>query len=93
MFSREEIALIVLILDIRHKPTDNDRVMYDYIKSTNKPYLLIANKADKIANSKVGAHILDIRKELNLSDDEILLPFSSEKKIYTEDIWKHIDFC
>ena len=37
LFSRENISLIVLILDIRHKPTENDKMMYEYIKSTNKP--------------------------------------------------------
>ena len=91
LFSRENIALIVLILDIRHKPTENDQIMYEYIKSTSKPYLIIANKADKIAPTKVDARILEIRQELNLSKEEKLLPFSSERRIYQEETWKFID--
>ena len=63
LFSRENIELIVLILDIRHKPTENDKIMYDYIKSTNRPYIIVANKADKIAVTKVNNSIMDIKKE------------------------------
>lgn len=91
LFSRENIALIVLLLDIRHKPTENDKMMYEYIKSAKKPYIIIANKADKIAVTKVNEAILNIKKELNLSDEEKILPFSSERKIYTEEVWNNIE--
>lgn len=91
LFSRENISLIVLILDIRHKPTENDRLMFEYIKNTKKPYLLIANKADKIAVTKVKESVEDIKKELGMSKGEIILPFSAERKIYTEEIWNNIE--
>ena len=90
LFSRENISLIVLILDIRHKPTENDKMMYEYIKSTNKPYLIVANKADKIAITKVNEALNDIKNELNLKE-ELILPFSSERKIYIEDTWNKIN--
>lgn len=80
LFSRENINLIVLLLDIRHKPTENDRLMYEYIKSTNKPYLIIANKADKIAVTKVNAAVQEIRNALNMEVEETILPFSAERK-------------
>ena len=82
LFSREYIALIILILDIRHKPTDNDMMMYNYIKNTNRPYLIVANKADKIAVTKVDDAISKIRSDLGLSDNELIFPFSSDRKIY-----------
>lgn len=91
LFSRENIELIVLILDIRHKPGENDKMMYEYIKSANKPYIIIANKADKIAVTKVDEAVSEIKKELNLSNEEVILPFSSERKIYKEDVWKEIE--
>lgn len=91
LFSRKNISLIILILDIRHKPTEDDRIMYDYIKSTNNPYVIIANKADKIAITKVENAILEIRNELNLNDEEILLPFSSARKIYIDDIYTKLE--
>lgn len=91
LFSRENIKLIILLLDIRHKPTENDNLMYEYIKSTNKPYLIIANKADKIAVTKVNDAVLEIKKELGMSEEETILPFSSERKIYIENTWNIID--
>ena len=90
LFSREEIKLIVLILDIRHKPTENDKLMYEYIKSTEKPYLIIANKADKIAVTKVDDAVNKIKKEFETNEKEIILPFSSERKIYIEETWNKI---
>lgn len=90
LFSRENISLIILLLDIRHKPTENDKLMYDYIKNTRKPYLIVANKADKIAVTKVGDSVEEIRKELGMNKEEIIIPFSSERKIYIEDTWNNI---
>ena len=52
--------MIVLLIDIRHKVSENDKMMYEYIKSTTKPYLIIANKADKIAITKVEDAVLEI---------------------------------
>ena len=91
LFSRENIRLILLILDIRHKPTENDKLMYEYIKSTNKPYMIITNKADKIAITKVNEALSKIKEELEMKEEEIILPFSSERKIYIEDIWSNIN--
>ncbi len=90
LFSRENIAKILLLLDIRHKPNENDKLMYDYIRSTKRPYLIIANKADKIAITKVDEAVQEIRQSLNLSDKEIVLPFSAERKIYSDSVWKNI---
>ena len=90
LFTREKINQIILLLDIRHKPTENDKMMYEYIKNTGKPYLIIANKADKIAITKVESAVEEIKRELNLSEKETILPFSAERKIYTEEVWNKI---
>ncbi len=82
--------MIVLLLDIRHKPTENDKLMYDYIRNTGRPYLIVANKADKIAVTKVNDTVVEIRNDLGMGEEEIILPFSSERKIYIEDIWNNI---
>ena len=89
--SRHEIALIIFLLDIRHEPTGNDRLMYKYIIDTGFPCLVIANKADKIAPSKVDSAVLSMQENLNPLKDLSFLPFSSEKKIYTENTWKFIE--
>ena len=89
---RKQIALIVFLIDIRHSPTENDLMMYDYIINTGFPCLVIANKADKIATTKVQEAVQDLQNELNPLKDLKFLPFSSEKKIYTENVWKEIEF-
>ena len=91
LFSRENIKLILLIIDIRHKPTEDDKLMYEYIKNTNRPYLIIANKADKIAVTKVKERVSEIRNEMKLDEKDIIIPFSSERKIYIEDTWNNIE--
>ena len=90
---RKEIALIIFLIDIRHEPTANDRLMYDYIinKSGNHPCIVIANKADKLAPTKVANAVKDLQNSLNPLKDLTFLPFSAEKKIYCEDVWNEIE--
>ena len=87
---RQNIALIILILDIRHNPTEDDILMYNYILKTNLPFIVIANKADKIAITKIDNEIKKIKDILGISFS-IILPFSSERKIYTEKVWEEIE--
>lgn len=91
LFNRREIALILFLVDIRHKPTDNDRLMYNYIISSGLPFIMLANKADKIAITKVDNAVLDLQKNINPIGDIQTLPFSSERKIYKDDVWNIID--
>ena len=87
---RQKIALIILLIDIRHAPGQNDIMMFNYIRSMGLPHLIIANKADKIAPTKVSSYVEELKKALQVNKDDIVLPFSSEKKIYTEDVWTEI---
>ena len=91
LFNRQEISLIVFLVDIRHEPTANDKLMYDYVIRSKLPFIVLANKADKIAPTKVNNYVLDIQKILNPIGDNIFLPFSSEKKIYSEAVWNEIE--
>lgn len=91
LFNREEIALIIFLVDIRHNPTENDRLMYNYIISSGLPCLILANKADKIAITKVSDSVTSLQKQLNPIGDITTLPFSAERKIYQDDVWKLID--
>ena len=83
----KNISLIVLVLDIRHKPTEDDILMYNYILSTNLPFIVVTSKADKIAITKVQDEVDRIKKILGISYSTII-PFSSERKIYTEKVWE-----
>lgn len=87
---RNNIHLIILVLDIRHKPTADDILMYKYILKTNLPYIVVTNKADKIAVTKVDTAVEEIKKYLGLSYTTIL-PFSAERKIYTDRVWEELE--
>ena len=91
LFNRKQIALIIFLIDIRHNPTENDKLMYNYIISSGLPFIILTNKADKIAKTKVEAEVKKIQKQLNPIGDILTLPFSSERKIYSEEVWKEID--
>ena len=86
----KNITLIVLILDIRHDPTADDRLMYDYILRTNIPFIVLTNKADKIAVTKVDGEVSRIKEILGISYSTIL-PFSAERKIYQDKVWEVIE--
>lgn len=91
LFNREEITLVVFLVDIRHKPSENDKLMYDYIIRSGLPCLILTNKADKIAITKVQDEVKSIQKALNPIGDITTLPFSAERKIYSDDVWKFIE--
>lgn len=87
----KQIALIIFLLDIRHDPSENDRLMYRYIIDSERPCLVITSKADKIAVTKVENQVNHLQNALNPLKDLTFLPFSSERRIYTEQVWKEIE--
>ena len=87
----KNIALIVFLIDIRHNPTENDKLMYNYAIQTKKPFVIIANKADKIAVTKVDDSVKALQDILNPLQDLTFIPFSSERKIYTDTAWQYIE--
>lgn len=90
LFTRKNISCIILLIDIRHAPSENDIMMFNYIKTINAPHIILANKADKIAPTKVDSYVEDLKISLEADEDDIILPFSSEKKIYTDAVWQEI---
>lgn len=91
LFNRKQISLIIFLIDIRHCPTENDKLMYDYVIRSGLPCIIIANKADKIAVTKTSVATKNLQNILNPIGDITTLPFSSERKIYMEDVWKEIE--
>lgn len=87
----KKISLIIFLIDIRHDPTSNDRLMYDYIVSQKIPCVVICNKADKLAPTKVIPQVNHLQELLNPLHDLQFLPFSCEKKKYTEEVLKLLE--
>ena len=88
--NRKQISLVIFLVDIRHIPTENDKLMYNYIVRAGLPCIILANKADKIAITKVENEVRNIQNILNPMKDFCTLPFSSERKIYVDDVWKNL---
>ena len=65
--------------------------MYNYVISSKLPFIILANKADKIAITKVDGVVKDLQKQINPIGDVTTLPFSSERKIYKDEVWKIIE--
>ena len=85
------ISLIVFLIDIRHAPSENDKLMYRYIIDSQRPCIIVTSKADKIAVTKVQAQVEELQKQLNPLKDLTFIPFSTERRIYTDNAWQEIE--
>lgn len=85
------LKAVFLLIDIRHDPSENDQLMYEWILEQGYAPIIIATKSDKISYSKLEQHIDAIREGLQVEDDTIILPFSAETKEGREEIWELID--
>lgn len=73
------ITLGVMIVDARHKPTQNDITMADFFKQTGRPFVIVANKLDKCKKSEIEGNLACIRETLELPEACQVIPFSAEK--------------
>ncbi|EKU50181.1 ribosome biogenesis GTP-binding protein YihA/YsxC [Staphylococcus massiliensis] len=88
---RESLKLVVQLIDIRHKPTEDDILMYDYLKHFDLPTLVIATKEDKIAKGKVQKHIKVIKEALELEPEDQIISYSSLNTNKKQVIWDAIE--
>lgn len=86
----ERISLGVMIVDARHAPTKLDCVMADLFKSTGRPFLVVANKLDKLKPREIEPNMKCIRETLELDDTVKLIPFSAEKGTGRNDLVQEI---
>lgn len=73
------MTLGVMIVDARHKPTADDRIMAEWFKASEKPFLVVANKLDKLKKSEIDSNMFRIRETLELVEEIKIIPFSAEK--------------
>lgn len=78
-FAANRITLGVLIVDYRHPPTMNDVTMANWFKESGCPFVVVANKMDKLKKSELEPNLKTIREDLELSEDTPVIPFSAEK--------------
>ena len=82
---------IFLLIDIRHDPSANDKLMYDWIVSNGYKPVIIATKLDKLKRSQIQKHVKMVREGLGLAKEDILIPFSAETKQGRDEIWALIE--
>jgi len=87
----KQLKQVFLLVDIRHDPSANDKMMYDWIVNNGFRPVIVATKLDKIKRSQVQKNIKAIRNGLGLQKDDILIPFSSETKQGLEQLWELVD--
>ncbi|MBM4762466.1 ribosome biogenesis GTP-binding protein YihA/YsxC [Bacillus sp. B15-48] len=76
--SREQLKAVVLIVDLRHPPSADDKMMYDFLKYYDIPVIVIATKADKIPKSKWQKHLKITKETLEFDEKDAMILFSSE---------------
>ncbi len=86
----ELMSLGVMIVDARHKPTADDCTMAQWYKDAGRPFLVVANKLDKLKKSEVEPNLEQIRQTLELDEDVKLIPFSAEKGTGRQDLLNEI---
>lgn len=86
-----QLRIVFLLIDIRHEPSENDRIMYDWICRNGYHPVIIATKLDKIKRSQVQKQLKLIRTSLKTEPETVLIPFSAETKQGREEIYELLD--
>ncbi len=82
----KQLRLVFLLIDIRHDPSANDKLMYDWVISNGFHPVIIATKLDKIKRSQAAKHVKAVREGLQMEEEGIIIPFSAQTKQGREEI-------
>ena len=77
---RDNLKMVFMLVDFRHKPTEDDILMYNYLKYYNIPVTIVATKSDKVSRNSYDRNVKMIRSTLNMVEDDDLIIFSATKK-------------
>lgn len=77
---RKQLQLVVLLVDYRHSPSEDDILMYNYLKTYQIPVLVVGTKLDKVPKTKRIRHEKEIKRALNMDSNDLFIPYSSETK-------------
>lgn len=87
----KQLKQVFLLVDIRHSPSENDCIMYDWILKNGYRPIIIATKLDKIKRSQVQKQLQAVRTALNTEKDIVVIPFSAQTKQGREEIYEELD--
>lgn len=89
--TRQKLQLVIQVVDLRHNPTEDDVLMYNYLKHFDIPTLIICTKEDKIPKGKVQKHLNNIKNKLDLEEGDTIVSYSSIKNNKQQQIWDLIE--
>lgn len=89
--TRQNLSQVILLVDSRHKPTENDIMMLGYIRACCERAVVIATKCDKLSKTQLNESLSLIIKTLGLSGDDIIIPFSTVKNIGIEEFYGYVE--
>lgn len=89
--TRQKLQLVIQLVDLRHNPTEDDVLMYNYLKYFDIPTLIICTKEDKIPKGKVQKHLNNIKNKLDLEEGDTIVSYSSIKNNKQQQIWDMIE--
>jgi len=87
----KQLKLVFLLVDIRHEPSANDKMMYDWVVHSGFQPVIIATKADKIKRSQLQKNLKIIRTKLEMGKEDLIFPFSALSKQGKDEIWDYIE--
>lgn len=88
---RANLKGVFLLVDARHKPSQEDKMMFEWIKTFGYEPIVIATKLDKLKKSETEKNLTEIYNFLELDYDSVLIPFSAEKRTGREDVLEAVD--
>lgn len=91
IMNREMLKLVVLLVDIRHEPTQDDKLMFKWMKATGNQAVVVATKADKLSRNQMFKSIAIIKKSLQIEKEDIFVAYSSETKMGRDELWEIIE--
>ena len=91
LHTSKQLKAVFLLIDIRHDPSANDKMMYDWMVYQGFTPIIIATKLDKIKRSQIQKNVKAIREGLKVKPGTVIIPFSSETKQGRDELWEVID--
>jgi GTP-binding protein len=91
LHTSRRLRAVFLLIDIRHEPSENDQMMYEWMVSQGYAPIIIATKSDKLKRSQIDSHVQTIREVLGVVPGTIVIPFSAETRQGREEIWEQVE--
>ncbi len=91
LMDRNNLRLILQLVDIRHEPSKEDKIMTEYLRGIGRPFAVVATKADKISRGALARHVAMLSKSLQLSAEDRLFATSADTGLGVEELWDFIE--